>query len=311
MKSFYIDIEQVCAKLGLDLEEHGSRLVGLCPFHAETDPSFTVYLETNSFYCFGCHIGGGVLKLVSSLVEEVKSEADLVKFMHDGLGIFEKLPVVRAPGLEHIKDLLQGISSPRMPIAKKSQNPIFSPFDITYVTEGPLAGRHIIPIYFEGKIVAYEARDFTGRRMPKTLIQPPTVAIHSYLWNFDRLSPGEPVIVVEGIKGAIALLSYGEKNVVSSFGAKLSGIQAALLLKKEPTEVVLSYDADEAGFTGTQDAITSLLAWTKVSVVRLPDGCDPWDVTVQTWQECLQRRAYVRPEGKNTGIVHMLKSTFL
>jgi DNA primase len=39
----------------------GSNYVGLCPFHAEKTPSFTVNPDKGFFYCFGCHAGGDVI----------------------------------------------------------------------------------------------------------------------------------------------------------------------------------------------------------------------------------------------------------
>jgi DNA primase len=39
----------------------GRRLLGRCPFHEDQTPSFTVYLETQTFYCFGCHAAGDVI----------------------------------------------------------------------------------------------------------------------------------------------------------------------------------------------------------------------------------------------------------
>lgn len=45
----------------MDLQASGGRLVGLCPFHAEGTPSFTVYLATNTYYCFGCGANGDAL----------------------------------------------------------------------------------------------------------------------------------------------------------------------------------------------------------------------------------------------------------
>jgi hypothetical protein len=44
-----------------------ARLVGLCPFHAEQTPSFTAFLDNNSYYCFGCDKGGDVVDLAISL----------------------------------------------------------------------------------------------------------------------------------------------------------------------------------------------------------------------------------------------------
>lgn len=46
------------------LKRAGSRLVGLCPFHSEKTPSFTVFTDTNSYHCFGCGAGGDVITFV-------------------------------------------------------------------------------------------------------------------------------------------------------------------------------------------------------------------------------------------------------
>lgn len=40
--------------LGVQLERRGNRLVGICPFHQENTPSFTVYPDSDTFWCFGC-----------------------------------------------------------------------------------------------------------------------------------------------------------------------------------------------------------------------------------------------------------------
>ncbi len=40
------------------LKKKGKRYVGLCPFHEEKTPSFSVSQEKGLFYCFGCHAGG-------------------------------------------------------------------------------------------------------------------------------------------------------------------------------------------------------------------------------------------------------------
>ncbi|MDY5377247.1 MAG: DNA primase [Eubacterium coprostanoligenes] len=42
----------------VSLKKRGNTYVGLCPFHNEKTPSFTVYENTQSFYCFGCGAGG-------------------------------------------------------------------------------------------------------------------------------------------------------------------------------------------------------------------------------------------------------------
>src|SRR5919199_1379204 len=47
-----------------DLRRVGSRWTGLCPFHDERTPSFSVNAEEKLYYCFGCGEGGDALKFV-------------------------------------------------------------------------------------------------------------------------------------------------------------------------------------------------------------------------------------------------------
>ena len=57
------DIEQVVGSY-VNLRRRGRTLSGLCPFHSEKSPSFTVYPENQSFYCFGCGAGGDVISFI-------------------------------------------------------------------------------------------------------------------------------------------------------------------------------------------------------------------------------------------------------
>ena len=48
----------------VNLKRAGSRLQGLCPYHSERSPSFTVFPDSQSFYCFGCGAGGDAITFV-------------------------------------------------------------------------------------------------------------------------------------------------------------------------------------------------------------------------------------------------------
>ncbi|MBP0968677.1 MAG: DNA primase [Oscillospiraceae bacterium] len=48
----------------VSLNHRGRLYTALCPFHNEKTPSFTVFPDTSSFYCFGCHEGGDVISFV-------------------------------------------------------------------------------------------------------------------------------------------------------------------------------------------------------------------------------------------------------
>ena len=65
----------------VNLKRAGRNLNGLCPFHNEKTPSFTVYTDTSSFYCFGCGAGGDVFGFIRKIenldyIEAVKKLAD-------------------------------------------------------------------------------------------------------------------------------------------------------------------------------------------------------------------------------------------
>lgn len=65
-------IEEINSKLDIlnvigryvKLKKAGRNYLGLCPFHAEKTPSFTVSPDKGMFYCFGCHTGGNMVTFV-------------------------------------------------------------------------------------------------------------------------------------------------------------------------------------------------------------------------------------------------------
>lgn len=65
----------------VQLRKRGKNYIGLCPFHNEKTPSFTVSEEKQIFHCFGCHTGGNVFKFLMefqkiSFVESVQQLAE-------------------------------------------------------------------------------------------------------------------------------------------------------------------------------------------------------------------------------------------
>lgn len=69
----------------VSLQRAGSNLKGLCPFHSEKTPSFTVYPQDNSFYCFGCGAGGDAISFIRK--RENLDYPDAVEFLANRAGI--------------------------------------------------------------------------------------------------------------------------------------------------------------------------------------------------------------------------------
>ena len=61
-----VDIVQVVSSY-VPLKKNGSRFWGLCPFHHEKTPSFSVNAEQNLYFCFGCKAGGNVVQFVEEM----------------------------------------------------------------------------------------------------------------------------------------------------------------------------------------------------------------------------------------------------
>ena len=78
------DIESVVGGY-VNLKRRGSNLVGLCPFHNEKTPSFTVYPENGSYYCFGCGAGGDVITFIRQA--ENLDYIEAVRYLADRAGL--------------------------------------------------------------------------------------------------------------------------------------------------------------------------------------------------------------------------------
>ncbi|MBE6635110.1 MAG: DNA primase [Ruminococcaceae bacterium] len=86
-------IEEILARTNIEplisgyvsLKRAGDTYKGLCPFHSEKSPSFTVYPKTESFYCFGCGIGGDAVTFIKQI--EHLDYPDALEFLAKRAGI--------------------------------------------------------------------------------------------------------------------------------------------------------------------------------------------------------------------------------
>lgn len=98
------DIETLIGSY-VSLKRAGSNLRGLCPFHSEKTPSFTVYPADNSFYCFGCGAGGDAITFIRK--RENLDYPDAVEFLAQRAGITivkdERGPIQNTPKFDRNK----------------------------------------------------------------------------------------------------------------------------------------------------------------------------------------------------------------
>ncbi len=106
------DVESVIGSY-VSLKRAGSNLKGLCPFHSEKTPSFTVYPQDNSFYCFGCGAGGDVITFIKK--RENLDYPDAIEFLANRAGITivhdEKQGYSSAPKFDRAKMLRMNVDA--------------------------------------------------------------------------------------------------------------------------------------------------------------------------------------------------------
>lgn len=327
------DIEDVISTY-MTLKRRGATLVGLCPFHNEKTPSFTVYPATQSFYCFGCGAGGDAitfLKKIENLdyLDAVKTLAqraglqmpqegfddslskrrrrilemnrEAARFYHSvllspegkvgydyyigralsaatinhfGLGFAPNqwdalLKHMRAKGYQPAELVDAGL-------ARKGQKGYYDNFRNRVMTP-------IIDV--RGNVIAFGGRVLDDSK-PKyintgdTLVYKKTNEL--FALNFAKDSKEDALILCEGYMDVIAMHQAGFTNAVAGCGTALTTEQVRLI-SRYAKEVILTYDADEAGQKALQKAMT-LFDQTdvKVRIPALVGGKDP-DEIIRTY----------------------------
>ena len=327
------DIEQLISAY-VPLKRRGKNLVGLCPFHNEKTPSFTVYPETQSYYCFGCGAGGEAVNFICDVEHLDFTEA--VRFLCDRAGMSmptegyddslaqkrRRMYEINREAARFFHETLlspQGATALQYFRSRGYSSKTITRFGLGYAPDAwhslrdhlrqkgysyeeqfeanlvqrseknerksyydNFRGRVIVPIIdARGNVVAFGGRVLDDSK-PKYINTSDTLVYKKSLGvfglNYAKNSKAGSLILVEGYMDAIALHQAGFDNAIACLGTALTGEMARLLLRYTD-EIVLCYDADEAGQKATQRAIgifTSVGA--KLRVVRLSGGKDPDEI---------------------------------
>ncbi|MBQ4105556.1 MAG: DNA primase [Clostridia bacterium] len=141
------------------------------------------------------------------------------------------------------------------------------------------ADRVMFPIIdLRGNVIAFGGRILTDQK-PKYLNTSDTLAFKKssnlFSLNNAKNTGSRQLILCEGYMDVIALNQAGFKDAVATLGTALTSEQA-LLMKRYADEVIICYDADEAGQKATTRAISILRsAGLGIRIITVPDGKDP------------------------------------
>ena len=310
------------------LTRRGSNLFGLCPFHAEKTPSFSVAPDKGIYYCFGCHKGGGPINFIMEI--ENLDYPDAVRFLAKRAGMevpedeayrstYRKQERLRALCKEAARFFRAQLFSPAGKEAQRylvgrgiSSQTVsrfglgFSPdtwsslldtmaksgytkeelYDAGLVLKNQKGGyydrfrnRLMFPIIdTRGNVIGFGGRVLDDSK-PKYLNSPETIIFNKrknlFALNVAKKTKEELLILTEGYMDAISLHQYGFDCAVASLGTALTQ-EHAQLLAKYTNQVVLTYDADEAGQNATRRAIPMLeRAGLQVKILRMQGAKDP------------------------------------
>ena len=322
------DITEIVSSY-VSLKRRGRNMVGLCPFHGEKTPSFNIYTENGSFYCFGCGVGGDVISFIMKIenldyVEAVKylaqragmevpensyddsmsrlrtrvfeANREAARFYNSALN-----SPIGAKGLEyfhgralsdrtirrfglgfadddwtslcrhlHSKGFTDSeIVAANLGLKRRNGNGIYDRF----------TNRVMFPIIdLRGNVIAFGGRIMTDEK-PKYLNTSDTPVFKKsanlFSLNNAKNSGSRTLILCEGYMDVISVNQAGFANAVATLGTALTSEQA-LLMKRYADEVIICYDADEAGQKATARAIPILRsAGLLIRVLTIPNGKDP------------------------------------
>ncbi len=327
------DIEQTISSY-VQLKRRGKNLVGLCPFHNEKTPSFTVYPDSQSYYCFGCGAGGEVINFIRraenlDFYEAVRFLCDRYSLVMPADGVDDSLAVKRKrmydinreaarffnsclfteegkEGLDYFKSrgykkstitkfgmgyapndwrkLLNHLREKGYSYEEAYEANLANKSDKNGKTSyyDAFRNRVMVPIIdARGNVVAFGGRVLDDSK-PKYINTSDTLVYKKSLGvfglNFAKNTKDKKLILVEGYMDAISLHQSGFDNAIACLGTALTS-EMAHLLSRYADEIILSYDADEAGQKATRRAIEIFNSiGMKIRVVRLTGGKDPDEI---------------------------------
>jgi DNA primase len=295
------------------LKRTGKNFVGICPFHTDNKPSFTVSEEKQIYHCFGCAQGGNVFSFLMQYSNLSFPETAGEEFQEK-----ERLLRVNSQAAEHFKKTLETPGSGKRArdfLDKRQMSPeIIDRFLLGYA---PKSWTNIIQYFSRqgtpaedlekaGLVVANKGRHydrfrdriifpildvhekvvgFGGRclddSLPKYLNSPDTPVYHKSKTLYGLHAAKEAcrrsgsAFIVEGYFDLLALQCRGIQNVVATLGTALTQ-QHVRIMKGYAKQMTLVFDSDEAGIKAAKRSLTVFME-EKVDarILVLPEGMDP------------------------------------
>lgn len=271
----------------VQLKRSGKSWKGLCPFHSEKTPSFTVDPERKTFKCFGCDAGGTIIDFVmqehgiknpSEALEQLARDFDIALEGFDADAWAKRKGRIAANRNEAIKYYNDGRDAAQYLIDRGITPETSKAYGLGYRKDDHSLSIPFLNTY--GEVVGISYRYLTPGAEPKykNASDSETFRKSELLFGLDkaRKQMTDAVYVVEGYFDVMSLFQIGYPNSVGYCGKSLTDGQAALIGKylSPKTKIYLVPDNDEAGLSAVRKNVDQLLLHVKnpIRIIQLPDG---------------------------------------
>jgi len=262
-----------------------------CPFHGEDTPSFSVSKSKGTYYCFGCQEGGNLITLIASQREMENDDAfekllDLAGMSDYHVDIPELREMLKRLKMPKFKKKEAIIEPNELPATVRLDERCFAylkkrhisrataiEYGIRLCNSGYYRDYIIIPICDErDKVVTFEAR-YVGTEGRKKVLYPRDSPDKLCVFNLSKAKKYDSVVAVEGIMDCLSMVSRNMENSITMFGVSMSSEQRRII-SENFEEVIMFFDPDEAGNTGSSKLKEELSALVKVKVAKTYSGKD-------------------------------------
>lgn len=307
-----VDLLALAEARGIRMQKSGKSYLGLCPFHEDKTPSFSITPVKNEWHCFGCGKGGDAIKFVE-LFDKVDFKEAVRRLSDGGPMVKTEAPEGEKPGIPEARQYLERT------VAIYAQNFLQKESGRAYlssrgITDAGLFEKHkiglsdgtlntILPdnggvrevltrigillkdgrerfegcVVFpvcdtDGPVVTLYGRNMDPASGKKHLFLPHRP---TGLWNSPVIRTSSEIILTEAVLDALSVRMAGFPNVVAIQGVNSLSEREIMEMKIHGVRrIVLLLDGDEAGRKASE-SLARRLRHFEVEIRTLPDGHDP------------------------------------
>lgn len=320
-----VDVDAILEKISIteyvsqyvDLNEMNGDSFGVCPFHADINPSFSVTEDNGTWFCFGCHKGGNLISFTMKYHRVSYEQA--IQMLCAYAGVQGEIPQ-RLEATKTLRKFVRKDKKTKIATYKILPDDYMKRYELdwsklkTWEDEGisresmmkfqvrycPFENRIVFPIKtLTGGIMSVSGRtldpDFSEKKLRKyTYFQKLGTldTFYAYSDNLESIQQQREIIIFEGVKSVLLADTWGIHNTVAALTSCLSEHQVKTLIKLG-VRVVLAFDSDVN--VHEDKNLPLLMRFLPVERVRnldglLQDKMSPVDAGKEVWDTLYERR---------------------